>query len=58
MRYFFLFLQFDIERWLVDSRPSCSDQTQLVNTIGAALSTLLPQAHSSLMMVLEVIHFL
>lgn len=51
---FMLLSKFDIERWLVDIRPSCSDQTQLVNTIGAALSSLLPQAASSLMVVLEL----
>ncbi|KAK7082716.1 hypothetical protein SK128_026803 [Halocaridina rubra] len=51
---FMLLSKFDIDRWLMDSRPSCSDRSQLVNAIGAALSSLLPQAHSGLLMVLEL----
>ncbi|XP_068201303.1 ectopic P granules protein 5 homolog [Palaemon carinicauda] len=51
---FMLLSKFDIERWLVDLKPSCCDQTQLINAIGAALSSLLPQAESSLLVVLEL----
>ncbi|CAL4061202.1 unnamed protein product, partial [Meganyctiphanes norvegica] len=51
---FMLLSKFDLETWLLDRRPSCSEQGLFINAIGAALTSLLTQPKTNMLMVLEL----
>ncbi|XP_045603349.2 ectopic P granules protein 5 homolog isoform X1 [Procambarus clarkii] len=51
---FMLLSKFDIENWISNAHPNSSEQTELINAVGTALSSLLQQSHTSLLVVLEL----